>query len=97
MAGVGRGGNPAGRAAGVTAGPPAAGVDIVGRGGNNVERGDGVDPEVDADRDAAGGSAVGRSPVGAALRSADGVALFGGAVGSGAGAEAAAAKGFVVR
>src|SRR5262245_15440105 len=46
MAGVTRGGGPEGRGGGDTAGPPIAGVGIVGRGGNNVERGDGVGAEL---------------------------------------------------
>jgi len=100
MAGVARGGSPEGRDVGDTVGPPLAGVDSVGRGGNNDDRGDGVGPVGAAGRGATGGSTACLSTADAELTSAAGGALLGGSrsvVGGGAGAEGAAVKGFVVR
>ena len=99
MAGVTRCGSPGARGVGDTAVPPLAGVAIVGRGGNNVERGDGVVPEIDAGRGAVGGSAASRSTAGAGVPPAAGAALVGGSrrVSGGGAEEGAAVKGFVVR
>src|SRR5262245_12638270 len=101
IAGVARGGSPEGRDVGDTVGPPLAGVDSVGRGGNNDDRGDGVGPVGPVGRGGAVGSTAGLAIAGAELTSAAGGALLGGGsrsvVGGGAAAEGAAVKGFVVR